>query len=125
MQHLYERVSYLKGLAEGLGINDESKEGKLLLHMIDVIEDMADSIVELSEDQEDLREYVDAMDEEISEMDECFSDDGFHYVEIVCPQCGETIELDQDLLCDEDVEIVCPNCEKVIDSCEGCCEEQQ
>lgn len=120
MQHLYERVSYLKGLSEGLGISDETKEGKLLLHIVDVLEDLADSIVEISEEQEDLKEYMDAMDEEIAEMEDNFDEDGFHYVELVCPHCGETIELDEDLLCDEDVEIVCPSCHKTIDSCDSC-----
>ena len=42
MDYLYQRVSYLKGLAEGLGIDEESKEGKLLLHIIDALEDFAD-----------------------------------------------------------------------------------
>ena len=30
MKHLYEEVAYLKGLAEGLEISAESKEGKMI-----------------------------------------------------------------------------------------------
>ena len=34
---LKEKVAYLKGLAEGLGLESESKEGKLLLCVIDTL----------------------------------------------------------------------------------------
>ena len=33
-----EKVAYLKGLAEGLGIKDSTNEGKLMLAVIDVLE---------------------------------------------------------------------------------------
>ena len=36
-----EKVAYLKGLADGLGLDAESKEGKVLLAMIDVLDDIA------------------------------------------------------------------------------------
>ena len=44
--------AYLKGLAEGLEIEESSKEGKLLLHKVDAIEDFADAINEIAEDLE-------------------------------------------------------------------------
>ena len=38
---ILEKVAYLKGLAEGLGLDTEKREGKLLSVIIDVLEDMA------------------------------------------------------------------------------------
>ena len=35
-----EKVAYLKGLADGLGIKDSTNEGKLMLAVIDVLEAM-------------------------------------------------------------------------------------
>ena len=39
-----EKVAYLKGLAEGLGIQEDSKEGKLLKTVMDVLADLAVSV---------------------------------------------------------------------------------
>jgi len=37
------------------------------------------------------------------------------YEEVECPNCGETVCFDADVLDDEDiVEIVCPNCDEVV-----------
>ena len=36
-----EKVAYLKGLADGLGVKDSTNEGKLMLAVIDVLEAMA------------------------------------------------------------------------------------
>ena len=36
-----EKVAYLKGLAEGMAIDENSKEGKLLKAITDVLADLA------------------------------------------------------------------------------------
>ena len=41
-----EKAAYLKGLAEGLAIDSSTPEGKLLLTMVDVMGEMADTIAE-------------------------------------------------------------------------------
>ncbi len=68
MKYLYEEVAYLKGLAEGLEISKETKEGKIIHKIIDVLESFADSIVELDEEQCDLAEYVESIDEDLSDI---------------------------------------------------------
>lgn len=47
---MMESVSYLKGLAEGLGIDDSTKEGKLLSAIVDVLDDMAAEIADIRRD---------------------------------------------------------------------------
>ncbi|WP_396133363.1 CD1247 N-terminal domain-containing protein, partial [Faecalibacillus intestinalis] len=54
MKYLYEEVAYLKGLAEGLEISEETKEGKIINKIVDVLESFADAIVELEEEQIEL-----------------------------------------------------------------------
>ena len=39
-----EKVAYLKGLAEGLNLDTDSKEGKLIAAIIDVLDDMAETM---------------------------------------------------------------------------------
>ena len=38
MSKMSEKVAYLKGLAEGLGVSGESREDKLMLAVIDALE---------------------------------------------------------------------------------------
>lgn len=70
MDYLYDKVSYLKGLADGLGIDEKSKEGKLLLHIVDALEDFADAIDELNENYLDLEQYVEYMDEDLTDVED-------------------------------------------------------
>ena len=44
---LGERAAYLKGLAEGLKISKETDEGRLLSEVINMLEDIADSVTAL------------------------------------------------------------------------------
>ena len=58
MKYLSEEVAYLRGLAEGLEIESETKEGKIICKIIDVLENMADTLDDMQEDYDELVEYV-------------------------------------------------------------------
>ncbi|MCK9268228.1 MAG: hypothetical protein M0P14_05915 [Alkaliphilus sp.] len=137
MEFLYEKVAYLKGLADGLDIDETTKEGRLLISIIDILEDFADAIVELDEDTEEIAEYMEAMDEDLTnveedlyEDDELYDDDFFEddiyeddedegeevdFVEIECPNCHEDVYVDEDLLYEDDVDVICPRCHEIVD----------
>lgn len=70
MDYLYEKISYLKGLADGLGIDENSKEGKLLLNIVDVLDDFAEAIEDIVVEQEEIGEYVDYIDEDLADVEE-------------------------------------------------------
>jgi len=133
MKYLYEEVAYLKGLAEGLEISEETKEGKIINKIVDVLESFADAIVELEEEQIELIDYVESIDEDLSDIeddiyeeedddDEDDDDEEYNYIEMECPNCNDFVEIDEDLLYNEDIDIVCPNCQAVILSAEDECE---
>lgn len=119
-----EKVAYLKGLAEGLNIDTEkSKEGKLISVMIGILEEIGMSIEDLEESAEALGEEIDAISDDLSDVeklvyddededdDECgcgCDDDDFFEVE--CPNCGETLMIDQSVL--EEGVIQCPGCKQ-------------
>lgn len=134
MEYLYERVAYLRGLAEGLKVDESTDQGKLATKIIDVLSDFADAINELSESQDELDEYVEAIDEDLSTVeDEIYGeeddeydfdeDDDYDYVEVECPHCNEFVYLDDDLIqCGE--QVICPNCHEPIEfECECECGE--
>jgi hypothetical protein len=136
MKYLYEEVAYLKGLAEGLEISTETKEGKIIHKIVDVLESFADAIVELDEEQADLVEYVESIDEDLSDVEDDIYEDGeededeeLTFIEMECPNCADLVEVDEELLYDDEIDVVCPNCQAIILSadddsiCIDCCDD--
>jgi ribosomal protein S27E len=121
MNDLKTRVAYLQGLSTGLELG-ESKEGKLLQGIIDVLDEFADSVGDLAEGQEQLEDYLESIDEDLYQLeDEVFENGSEHcgcgddYLEVDCPKCGETVCFETDILEDDDiVEVTCPNCDEVV-----------
>ncbi|KMT21338.1 CD1247 N-terminal domain-containing protein [Clostridium cylindrosporum] len=141
MENLMKKAAYLKGLCDGLDISESTKEGKVLLAIVDMLEEMTQEIGEINELYEELDSYVESIDEAVLEIEEVLFEDEDHecdcgchdedgYVEIECPNCGDQIFLDEGMFEDED-EIICPNCDEPISfesSCGGCdcsCEETE
>ena len=122
MSNLTDRVSYLKGLAEGMELDTEKKEGKLLAAIIDLLEDIALELEDLWDGEEELYEGLDAVsddledvedlifeeDEDEEEYDEEDFDDDEDCYATTCPTCEEEIFFDESIL--EDGEVICPNC---------------
>ncbi len=116
-----EKISYIKGLAEGLALDTETKEGKVLTAIIELLDDMVAEIDAIDEACAEIGEQLDAVDEDLSlleddyyaededyeddDEDEYFDDDVY---EVECPNCHDIIYLDESML--EEEEMVCPNC---------------
>ncbi len=66
MENLSERVAYLKGLAEGMKIDQATNEGKLLISIIDVLGEVSESINEIEEAHLQLNEQVEDIDEDLA-----------------------------------------------------------
>ncbi|TEB08956.1 hypothetical protein Pmgp_03501 [Pelotomaculum propionicicum] len=121
LNDLKTKVAYLQGLSAGLDFNADSKEGKLLKGIIEVLDEFADSVVDLEEAQEQMEDYLESIDEDLYHLeDEVYEEDGLntcadHYLEVDCPRCGETVCFDSEILEDDDiVEVTCPNCDEVV-----------
>jgi len=107
MGNLTDRAAYLRGLAEGMGLDKEKKEHKLLLEMLGLMDEMAQKVSELDADVGELEEYVEDLDSDLSDMEEVlFGDD-----EDEC-DCDE----EDGCSCDEEEELSfdCPHCGKTV-----------
>jgi len=119
-----EKVAYLKGLADGLGLDPETKEGKILIAIIDVLDDMALELEDMKDLQEELAEGLDVVSEDLEDVEDIIYDDYDEddedddedededeseecYV-TTCPSCEEEIFFDETIL--EEGEVICPNC---------------
>ena len=93
-----EKVAYLKGLADGLGLDKENKQDKLLAAVIDVLDAVAKDLDELEDNALDLADEIDAISDDLSDVEELIYNDYDEYDE----------EDEDECCCDEDYD-------------EGCC----
>ena len=125
---IMEKVAYLKGLAEGMELDTEKKEGKLLAAIIDVLEDIALDLEDLWDNTMELTEGLDVVSEDLEDVEDIVYDefeedydedeeDEYYEDELdededcyatTCPTCEEEIFFDETIL--EDGVVVCPNC---------------
>ena len=126
MGYLSERISYIRGLADGLELGEDSKEAKVISAMIELLDDMAFSVEELEEQQELINGDLDEMDEIVGELedyvygDECDCCNDMEFDDVTCPSCGAEIELDDDMISDDCTYFTCPACHEKIDIDWGC-----
>lgn len=125
MEDIKTKVGYIRGLADGLGLDDSTREGKILIHIIELLDQVTDSLEELQTNYDELFEYAESIDEDLTDMETDFYDDddeddddddddeeGFT---IECPNCREAVYIDDDILDDEeDLEVLCPSCGEVV-----------
>ncbi len=116
MKDLKSKVAYLQGLSAGMDISSDSKEGRVLNGIIEVLDDMAQNFAELEDAHNQLEDYLESMDEDLVNLEEdIYNPTDEDYMEVICPECGETVCFDADILDDEDVvEVTCPNCDEVV-----------
>ena len=136
-----EKVAYLKGLAEGMELDTEKKEGKLLSAIIDVLEDIALELEDIHDETSELADGLDAVSDDLEDVedvvfgeeDEDEDDEDSEYYEddldededcyaTTCPTCEETIYFDESILADG--EVVCPNCGEKLEFDLGGLEEE-
>ena len=130
---LSEKASYLKGLMDGLEIDGSTKEGKVLLALLDVVNEICETVDTIDADVDDIVEFCSTIDEDLSDVEEavfgddececgddcdccdcdCDCDDDDCTYEVTCPNCGDTIELNDLML--EDGSVNCPNCGELLE----------
>lgn len=135
---ILERVAYLKGLAEGMELNTDKKEGKLLAAIIDVLDDIALELEDIKDEQTELADGLDAVSDDLEDVEDVVfgdddedEDDEYYEDELdddkdcyatTCPTCEETIYFDESILADG--EVVCPNCGEKLEFDLGGLEEE-
>ena len=138
-----EKAAYLKGMMDGMALNTDSNEGKMIAAIVDLLGDMGkritdieDTTIAISDELDEIEEDLDAIEDFIMDEDdddfedfEDYEDDdwedeedpeeGFDFgdedttVYEVECACGEIIDFDEETL--EKGSIVCPNCGETLE----------
>ena len=137
-----EKSAYLKGLMDGLNLDTEKAEGKLISAIVDLLGDVTkkltdveDTTIAISDELDEIEEDLDAIEDYIlDEEDEDYEDDyeddfddeddeyneeGFDFgdedttiYEVKC-SCGNVINFDEETL--EEGSIICDNCGETLE----------
>lgn len=130
---LTEKIAYIKGLAEGLSLDETKPEVRVINAIIDLLDDIAYDVQDIEELYDDLSGQVDEIDQDLAEVedelygdgtyddddfddfddfgdidDEFYDDDDDVFYEVTCDSCGKKINVSEDVLLEG--EIACPNC---------------
>lgn len=119
-----EKLAYLKGLVEGLALDESKKDTKVINNLISLLEDVVVSLTNLEDNVTEMQQQIDAVDEDLGEIekdlysDECSCCGASEpaassaaeeiYYEVTCPTCGNVIHLDDDMVALGEID--CPNC---------------
>lgn len=136
-----EKAAYLKGLMDGLELDTEKAEGKMIASMVELLGDMAkrmsdieETTIAISDELDEIEEDLDAIEDYILDEDEDWEDEddfedewdededyeeGFDFgdedsiiYEVKCT-CGEVINFDEETL--EEGSMKCPNCGELLE----------
>lgn len=110
MSKLTNRAAYLRGLADGMNIDREKNENKLMLEMLNLLDEMVQKIKTLDNDLGELEAYVEDIDSDLGDVEEilfededsdcdccdddcdcCGEFDDSEELSFDCPHCGETV----------------------------------
>ena len=135
---LSEKSAYLKGLMDGLKLNTETDEGKMIAAIVELLGDVtktlgdvqettiaiSDELDEIEDDLDAIEAFIMSMDEDEYDDDDFEDDDedfdfddmeeGFDFgdeettIYEVTCACGEVIAFDEETL--EEGSIICENC---------------
>ena len=138
-----EKSAYLKGLMDGLSLNTEINEGKMIAAIVDLLGDMAkrvtdieETTIAISDELDEIEEDLDAIEDFIMDEEEDWDEDDFEdeddewdededYEEgfdfgdeettiyEVECACGEIINFDEEVL--EAGSMICPNCGETLE----------
>ncbi|MEE0177649.1 MAG: hypothetical protein UEH50_08460 [Faecalibacterium sp.] len=120
---LSNKAAYLQGLVDGLGVDESTKEGKIIKAMSALLAEMAEALegmdedlsraydqindlsdeledleADLYEDEDDEEEDGDEDDDDEEDADDANDDDiaSEPFYEVACPNCGETVYVSED-----------------------------
>lgn len=123
--NLTEKISYIRGLCEGLELDSSKPEVKVMNAIIDLLDDMAYSVSDMEDLYDELSAQVDEIDQDLADVEsdvyddeecECSDeddDDDNPFYEVTCSSCGQKLNVSEDVLLEGEIE--CPNCGELLE----------
>lgn len=98
-----EKIANLKGFVEGMEMDANKPENRILGKILDILEDISLEMEDIVDSVDTLEGYTEELDEDLGDLeeyiygedigDDCFCDD---FDGMDCPECGERVYFDDD-----------------------------
>ena len=72
---LSEKSAYLKGLMDGLNLNNETAEGKMIVGIVDLLQEMTTAVSDLEENAIAVSDELDEIEDDLDAIEEFLMDD--------------------------------------------------
>ena len=109
-----EKVAYIKGLLEGLALDETKPETKVIKAIVDALDDIALTAADTEERVETLEGYCDELDDDLALLEDEVYGDEDEDEEFECDGDCENCDEECDCYDDEDdcdgCVVTCPNC---------------
>ena len=122
MSKLTDKVSYLKGLADGMKLNMDKDANKLIMEILGALGEFAEEMQVMADAHDELNEYVESIDDDLADLEETLfgdedevddedgeDEDDDAIITYACPECGHEIEFRADDV-DLSEDYLCPAC---------------
>ncbi len=121
MSRLTDKISYLRGLSEGMKLDPKKDSHRLIQGIIEVLGEVGTSFDALAEAHGEMNEYLESMDASLADLEAAVYEGDAEEaaeenpesgsIQYECPHCGTVVEIDpEDVDFDEDA--LCPACGK-------------
>ena len=114
-----EKTAYLKGLLEGMNLDESTNEGKLLCAIVDVVNDIALELADIELQTETIHDELDAIEDTLDEYDVAFEEIEENLEDLY--ELIEDTEYDDCCdCCDDDCDCDCDDCDDCDCDCDDC-----
>ena len=108
---LNAKAAYIRGLMTGMDFDADSKNGKVIAAMMDLLEEMAAQVTEHDNALDQVYDELETLDQDLDDVvsdiyadededDEEDAEDDSTMYEVTCPNCGQISTLDEETLMD-------------------------
>ena len=112
--NITEKISYIKGLCEGLSLDEKKPEVKVINAIIDLLDDIAYDLTDMEELYDEDCDCCDDDDDDYDEDEDFdFDDEDNPFYEVTCGACGQKLNVSEDVLLEGEIE--CPNCGELLE----------
>lgn len=119
MSEVSKKVAYLKGMAEGMDLKEDTLQNRLILRMLEALEEISEELEAIEARQNEAEQYIDELDSDLGDVEEFLFADEDDEDDCDCG-CGHHHHGDEDEEYEDDeeddgegidfIEYECPHC---------------
>ena len=97
MSEVSKKVAYLKGMAEGMDLGEDTLQNRLILRMLEALEEISEELEAIEARQDEAEQYIDELDSDLGDVEEfLFADEDEEEDDCCCGHHHHHFDEDED-----------------------------